>query len=229
MNILFLGTGAADWNAEMCDMAKGEYRRYSSLLLDKTLLIDPGLCVPNALKAFGVSPSEIKYIINTHTHSDHYSQKTVDILKAEGAQFIKFGAADKKRVGGYMVRAFSANHGTCEDAVHFIISDGLHSLFYGLDGAWLTFDEIKAIKESHIDIAVLDGTIGDVSGDYRIFEHNNLKMVEEMKASLEKYIDRFIISHMAQSLHSNHATLVKRMEKSGIEVAFDGLEINISQ
>ena len=89
------------------------------------------------------------------------------------------------------------------------------------------YEEVTAIKEKNIDYAVLDATVGDVPGDYRIFEHNNLNMVIEMKESLQKYVKRFCISHMARTLHSSHENLVKRMKSSDIEVAFDGLLVRI--
>lgn len=68
---------------------------------------------------------------------------------------------------------------------------------------------------------IFDATIGDVKGDYRIFEHNNLVMVEEMCDTFRKICNRFMISHMARTLHSDHDTLVNRMKRSGIEVAYD--------
>ena len=89
------------------------------------------------------------------------------------------------------------------------------------------YDEVSAIKSNYIDLAVFDATIGDVSGDHRIFEHNNLNMVVEMKTSLEKYIKRVCISHMARTLHTSHAELSDRMKAHGIEVAFDGFETKI--
>lgn len=64
-------------------------------------------------------------------------------------------------------------------------------------------------------------------GDYRIFEHNDLNMVIEMKASLSKYVKRFIISHMARTLHTSHQKLVGRMKQYGIDVAYDGYELEI--
>lgn len=82
----------------------------------------------------------------------------------------------------------------CENAVHFIVNGGEKSLFYGMDGVCLNFEEILTIRKTHIVVA-----IGDVLGDYIIFEHNNFKMLEEMKASLMPYIDRFIIGHMAKN------------------------------
>lgn len=224
MKIRFLGTGAADWDISQ-HTAGIDFRRYSSAVVDDTLLIDPGPCVYEFAETFGYDLSGIKYVVNTHSHSDHYNQGTLDRLTAAGAVFFPFKAGESARVGAYDIEAVHANHGTCRDAVHFLISDGDKRLFYGIDGAWLLYDEVQAIKKAHVDLAVLDATIGDARGDYRIFEHNNLRMVEEMKLTLEGDVGRFVITHMARTLHTDHETLVKRMAPSGIEVARDNLEL----
>lgn len=226
MEILFLGTGAADWDITSPERPEG-FRRYSAALVNEDLLIDPGPCVFEAADTFGVDVSKIKYIINTHPHRDHYNQETVDKLCAGGAEFFEMTEGEQKQIGKYSITALQASHGTALTAVHFLICDGKSTLLYALDGAWLTYKEISVIRQTHIDLAVLDATIGDIKGDYRIFEHNNLVMVEEIKASLEKYIDRFIISHMARTLHTDHKTLVDRMAQSGIEVAYDGFKTGV--
>ena len=227
MKVLFLGTGAADWDIYSNERCEG-FRRFCSVLIDDVLLIDPGPCVFESAELFGVNVSKIKYIINTHPHEDHFNQETVDKLIALGAQFIDFNEGDEKTIENYKITALQASHGTIENAVHFIIDDGNSTVFYALDGAWLTYKEVSFIRKTkHINLAVLDATIGDIKGDYRIFEHNNLTMIEEIRATLESYIDRFIISHMARTLHSDHETLVKRMKPHDIEVAFDGLIIDI--
>jgi phosphoribosyl 1,2-cyclic phosphodiesterase len=224
MNITFLGTGAADWSFKDHRDLVG-FRRNSSLLIDDCLLIDPGRDVPNALETFGKRAEDVLYIINTHRHGDHYCQATVDAL--EHAEFYPFCAGEEKKIGKYTVTALSANHSTCKGAVHFLVSDGEKRLFYGLDGAWLLYDEVAAIQNGGVDLAVLDATVGERVGDYRVFEHNNLNMVLEMKASLDKYVKKFVISHMARTLHSSHEELAAKMAAHGVEVAFDGLELEI--
>lgn len=221
MKILFLGTGAADWNIYEHRDLRG-FRRNSSLLIDDCFLIDPGPNVSDALDTFGKKASDIQYIINTHKHSDHYCEETVSQLK--NALLCTMTAGEERTIGHYTVTALKANHSTCKDALHFIIFDGKKRLFYGLDGAWLLYDEVAAIKSATIDYAVFDATIGNVPGDYRIFEHNNLDMVLEMKRSLEENIQRFCISHMARTLHRSHEELCVQMKKYDVEVAFDGYE-----
>ncbi len=226
MKITFLGTGAADWPAEKTENST-EFRRFSSALIDDILLIDPGPQVPGALNEYGKKSENIKYIINTHRHSDHYSEETVNRLTASGAVFTEFKSDEVKQIGKYTVRAYRGNHSTCDNTVHFLISDNEKTLFYGLDGAWLMYEEAQAIINFKPDFAVFDATIGWQDGDYRIFEHNNLNMVLEVKKTLNQYIGKFCISHMARTLHSSHKMLAEDMEKHGVLVAFDGLEAEI--
>ncbi len=226
MKITFLGTGAADWPMKKRD-DMAEFRRLSSVLIDDVLLIDPGPQMLDALKEYGKDAAGIKYIVNTHKHFDHFCAETVNRLEAYGATFFDLFSGDVVSIGNYTVRAYAGNHSTCEKTVHFIITDGKRTLFYGLDGAWLLYDEVQAIKKYKPDFAVFDATIGDVDGDYRIFEHNNLNMVLEMKKTLESYIGRFCISHMARTLHTDHKTLCEKMEKHHVIAAYDGMEIEI--
>ena len=218
MKILFLGTGAADYS-ERHRGTEG-YRRNSSALVDGCILIDPGPCVPDAIVSMGVDATKIRYIINTHPHKDHYNEKTVEFLQNAGAELIEFCDRESKTLDHYTVTALSGNHSIAVQ--HFIIEDGNSKLFYGLDSAWLLYHEIQEIKARGIDLAVLDGTIGFVKGDYRVFEHCNMEMILTMKQSLSEHIKRICISHMARTLHTDHGTLAREMSKYGIEVAFDG-------
>ena len=224
MKITFLGTGAADWPLERPEGTK-EFRRLSSALVDDTLLIDPGPQVIAALKELRKSTDQIKYIINTHRHGDHYCSETVEELSTCGCKFIDFMAGDVKVLDGYNVRAYKANHATCTDPVHFFISDGKSTLFYGLDSAWLQLEEFRAMMEYKPDLAVLDATIGWVEGDIRIFEHNDLRMILEMKKTLDPHVKQICISHMAMTLHGSQSELETDMQPYGIVVACDGKEL----
>lgn len=179
----------------------------------------------NAIKEFSVDIKKIKYILNTHNHRDHFNIDVKDFLVSQGAEFIKVNDEMEFKIGNYKIKAVKGHHRI--PTMHYFISDEKTRIFYGLDGAWLMYNEVQAIKEHMVDFAVLDGTIGFIDGDYRIFEHNNLNMVIEMKKSLKQYVKRFCISHMAYTLHSEHKTLVSEMEKYDIDVAFDGLEIEV--
>jgi phosphoribosyl 1,2-cyclic phosphate phosphodiesterase len=221
MKILFLGTGAADF-PERREGITG-FRRTSSALINNELLIDPGPWVIDAIKEFNVDASKIKYIINTHTHCDHFSKEALSYLCTQGAEFIRTEECGAIRIGEYEIEVLKGNHTV--PVSHFIIKHKGKCLFYGLDGAWLQYEEIEAIWKNKPDLAVFDATVGFISQDYRLFEHNNLNMVIEMKKSIGKDIKKYVISHMAYTLHTDHDTLSKEMEKHDIITAYDGMEI----
>ena len=218
MKILFLGTGAADYTGN-----EVPFRRNSSALIDDTILIDPGRYVLDALSEYDVDISKIKYIINTHNHDDHFNQNTVDYLALQGAKLIKTEPNMAISLGEYSILPLKGNHTI--PVCHFIIERNGKRMFYGLDGAWLLYEEINAIWTRGVDLAVFDATVGFIDGDYRIFEHNNLNMVLEMKKSLKDSVKKYVISHMAYTLHTSHEELEKEMKKHGIITAYDGLTI----
>lgn len=224
MKILFLGTGAADYNIQ--HRALDGYRRNSSILIDGTLLIDPGPCVPDALDSFGVDASNIKYVLYTHKHYDHYNEDTLSLLHANGAHSVTIADSENANLGKYRVTALQGNHSVAVQ--HFIVDDGKSKLFYGLDSAWLLYNEVRAIKAcGGVNLAVLDGTVGFEKGDYRIFEHCDMDMIITMSNVLKKSAKRICISHMARTLHTDHNTLARAMSEHGIEVAYDGLVTEI--
>lgn len=222
MQIKFLGTGAADWPEKRT--TETFFRRLSSTLIDGVLLIDPGPCVPDALEEYGISG--IKYVLNTHRHSDHFNEDTLKMLVDNGAEFVEIPQGATIKVGKYNITALKGNHSTAEDCTHYIIDDGSKKIFYGLDGAWLLYAEYTAIREMGIDLAILDGTTG-MEGDIRIFEHNDLNMVITMKKTLKEHVKRFMITHLARTLHKEHQLVVKDLAPHGIEVAYDGLEVEV--
>ncbi len=224
MKITFLGTGAADWNGKYSE--KSENRFYSSALIDGVLLIDPGPHIFISSEIHGIDLSNVKYVINTHSHSDHFCIESLRKLEKSGAEFIPFLENETREFGGYRVSSFRANHGTCTDAVHFLICDGKKSLYYALDGAWLMYDEIEALKKG-TDAIVLDCTVGEQKGDYRIFEHNNIRMVNEMKETMKPYVKKFMASHFAKTLHKDRKELEKALSSFGIKAAYDGLTEDI--
>ena len=223
MELLFLGTGAADYNESHREMAG--YRRNASLLIDGCLLIDPGPCVPDALETFGVKKENIRYIVNTHLHNDHFCQATVDALAEYGAELVCFSDGESKTVGAYQITALKGNHSI--SVQHYVISDGEKSLFYGLDCAWLLYEEIAYLRAHPVDYAVLDGTVGFIRGDYRVFEHCSMDMVLTMWESMREFVSRLCISHMARTLHTDHETLAREMAKHGVEVAYDGYRVKL--
>ncbi len=219
MKILFLGTGAADFPKEKCE----GFRRTSSALIDDTILIDPGPWVLDAIEEYGVDVSKIKYVLATHLHSDHFNQATLDYLLDKGAKLVELSPKETATLDSYTISGLPSNHTV--PCTHFIIENEGKRLFYGLDGAWLMYETVDAIWKKGVDLAVFDGTIGFVEGDWRVFEHNSLSMVLEMKKSLKDSVKHYVVSHLAYTLHPEHKIVEAEMKKQGVTVAYDGLTI----
>ena len=82
MEITFLGTSAATscplmfCRCKVCEQARKlggpDFRKRSSLLINKDLLIDLGPDIMSASFMHGVSIADIRYCLQTHSHSDHF-------------------------------------------------------------------------------------------------------------------------------------------------------------
>jgi phosphoribosyl 1,2-cyclic phosphate phosphodiesterase len=82
MKVIFLGTGAATamplpfCNCEICKAAKKfkgkDIRKRSSIVINGNMLIDLGPDTINACYQYDIDLSGMKYIVQTHAHSDHF-------------------------------------------------------------------------------------------------------------------------------------------------------------
>ena len=81
IELLFLGTGAADWSSKYPpaekQLERGEVRGMSSMLVNGNILIDCGPTVLDAMNRYKVNPADITDILLTHTHADHFHQDTL--------------------------------------------------------------------------------------------------------------------------------------------------------
>lgn len=254
MKITFIGTGAADWSVKLRG-TKG-YRRFSSVLLGEDLLIDPGPHIFSFEEDFGYVNlfGNADDILLTHSHNDHLNPENLKILcragkrqlwceehaggtvqGIEGLHLHKLPLFNPVTVGKYTVTALPANHGTDipeEQALHFIIEQDGVRIFYGCDGAWIRRDTWYYMREFQYDLIVLDGTLGDDYGDYRIFEHNNLRMVELIsetvrKTGVLKPNGSIMISHLAYSVHGTQKQVEERLKEADIGAAYDGMILEI--
>jgi hypothetical protein len=80
MKIQFLGTGAADWPNP--GLKVGDGRRFSSLCLNKQIIIDCGPMTLDAMDEFGVDSAALSHILIGHPHADHYNFDTIAAIAA---------------------------------------------------------------------------------------------------------------------------------------------------
>lgn len=249
MKLLFMGTGAADWGIKN-RVRDDFFRRFTSIMINDDLMIDCNDETLDFIEKNSCDTSNVKNLLITHTHEDHCSVFAINRLFGKDATLFCDKDANLEedlksvqkviplytptRVGKYEVIAVAANHSVSnsdEQPLNYIISDGEKRMFWGCDGAWLLNQTWHEMKKYKYDLIVLDGTLGMAEGDYRIFEHNNLRMITEMSATFRqlKLLNdggKMMISHMSRQAHKSHDELGAYLKKYDITAAFDGLEIN---
>lgn len=106
MSILFLGTGAADWDEKLYpknknDLIGGLHRGFSSILINNSVLLDCGPTVPKALDMFGVDLNGITDILITHSHSDHFNVKSINEIQTKRSNKSKINLWVHEGVSSY--------------------------------------------------------------------------------------------------------------------------------
>ena len=82
------------------------------------------------------------------------------------------------------------------------------------------------------DVMVLDATVGDYEGDYRVGEHNSIPMLRMMEKSfrtLEICDDKtlIVLDHIARTLHKPHDELCRQVQGDGYLPAYDGMRLSV--
>ncbi len=214
MELLFLGTGAADWSPK-CKSADKLYRRVSSALVNDDLLIDPGPSIYEFAEDCGKPDlyKNVKNVILTHSHRDHFNAGTLTRLTKESNFELHFWAQPaayeklkaeanegnklpvfhpltpmvSETMGNYEVFPCFANHGDLPEGeipLNYIVKQGDRSFFYGSDSGWLMYETYKKIKQAKPNAMIFECTTGYAPGDERIFGHTSIAMIGIMMESI---------------------------------------------
>ena len=256
MDILFLGTCACDYSPLLQTTYKDAFdknaRRSSCALINGRYLIDCGYHCLEELRIAKIDLAQITDIFVTHFHSDHYnvecisqiakaSERTLRVWVRAGANVIAISNVEWKLMGkgieytvdeNVKVTGLLANHNESVFPQHILLDVAGKKIFYALDGAWFLHETYYALKNTNLDLLVLDCTCGDYEGDYRIGEHNSIPMIRLMLPSLKKWgaiteKTQVYASHLAPSLHKSHEETVEILQKDGVYVAYDGLSLQL--
>lgn len=227
MKIQFLGTGTPR-NELRKSYDDRDDRRCSSIMIDDLMIVDPGPDIYKFEKEFGYSGlyDEVETVLCTNKSKSNYSKKAMLKLSAKELKVRNFKTAESRF---FTVTAYPANYTGAKNSKCYVIkskTDG-RKIFYSGEGAWLLGPVAEELQKDRYDLMIFEATVGEGSGDGRIFEHNNLAMVKELAKVFAQRTDRFMITHMDCDSHADHETLCKEMAPFGIDVAFDNLTITI--
>ena len=250
--LLFLGTGAADWEIEN---RNGFFRRNSAALLNRNLMLDCGGHIFDFLKDYGDTTlyDGVTHILITHHHDDHICPESVLKLAEHHPICVGCDRAVMEQIGEhpnitymllkpfteisfgeYTILPLLANHHIVADgenfAFHYIVkTKDEKTIFYGLDAAWILRPSWKVMKQHRFDVMVFDCTVGD-RDDWRIFEHNNIPMLrEQMKEITAQNLlaesGIAVASHFARTLHKSHEETADILKEFKMTAAYDGMRL----
>ncbi len=256
IKLQFLGTCACDYSPKLQNELRNKFdndaRRSSSLLIDDKILVDCGEHTLESLDILGIKYSQITDILITHTHDDHFNEKHIEAIaknrhvplrlwirndanipQISNTEIIKLKPYQQLELSNeYFLTSLLANHDPSSYPQHFLIEKDGKKLFYGCDGAWLLTETYNYLHEKNVDVMVLDATVGDYEGDYRLAEHNSIPMIRLMLPSLKtnhtiNESTKIILSHIAPSLHKTHKETIEIAKVFGADVAYDGLCLEV--
>lgn len=249
--LLCLGTGAADTmhKAFPDNFDNKDNRRCTASLLDGHILLDCGPHVLQSLAIAGADLQNITDVIFTHLHSDHCNIDNLTAIanvkttplhvwyiagdampQIENIVLHPVKLFETYEGDGFTLTGLPGNHGV--PTMHPSIEIGGKKLLYALDGAWFTYDAVEHMKKKQYDAVVLDCTVGDYLGDYRMGEHNSVPMLRVMVPSMRtldiiKEGTKVVLDHLATCLHKSYAETCALVKNDNFTVAFDGLKLEI--
>ncbi|MBE6583548.1 MAG: MBL fold metallo-hydrolase [Ruminococcaceae bacterium] len=254
IELTFLGTCACDFSKklqnEFKDCFDKDARRASSMMIADSCLVDCGVHVMDSIRIAKKDVGKITDIFVTHLHWDHYNRDHVakiaedhkvrlwvredaDIEPIDNVEIKKMKLFQKYEVReGFFVTGMVANHDVVTSPQHFIFEIDGKKIFYGCDGGWFINTTYNFLRDQKLDLAVLDCTMGDYDGDFRIGEHNGIPMIRLLLPSLKTInaigdATEIYLSHLAPSLHKPHDETVRIAGEFGAKVAYDGLTVII--
>lgn len=137
--------------------------------------------------------------------------------------------------GNYKVTPVFANHYTGrydeQPLLYSVETDG-KKLFYATDTGWLPAATWDYISTMRYDAMVFELTVGEASYDCRIFTHTSVEMLRIMLRTLchrDKHCNatnfgcKLFATHMAKTLHPDHATLAAMLAPLNVTPAYDGM------
>lgn len=255
VKIRFLGTCACDFSPKLENEFKycfdKDARRSSSMLINDNILVDCGIHTLESLDIAKIPYEQITDILITHTHDDHFIPKSIeeiaksrhsplrlwvredaDIPEFANVEIIRMKLITKYEQYGITVTGLPANHDPITYPQHLLVELNEKKLYYACDGGWIMCEALNYLRDANLDALVIDATMGDCVGDYRVGEHNSIPMIRHMLPSLKtnniiNENTKVYLSHIAPSLHKPHDETVEIARAFGADVAYDGLSTEV--
>ena len=138
-------------------------------------------------------------------------------------------AFDSWKNDGYEFTAFHAYHAVNDlEALFYAVDDGQHAFLYATDTGSFPEDTWQALAGRSFDVIILEETLGTGTYDQHLGFDTFLLHVKRMRAEgMLRAGGRIIAHHMSHSSNPPHAQVEAILNPHGVEVAYDGLVVNL--
>lgn len=147
-----------------------------------------------------------------------------------GMSFHALSRGETIRLGSLTVTGIVSHHSTPGSVLNYIFSRAGRTLLYALDCGGYDEDMLDILKRHRFDCVVLEGTFGHMPVTFPMHQNKekNLRMLNFFDENhLWADQPRMVLSHMAPHWTPPHDQYSREMAAYGIEVAYDGLTIEI--
>jgi phosphoribosyl 1,2-cyclic phosphate phosphodiesterase len=152
-----------------------------------------------------------------------------DNLTPYALDFHSVRARDTFQAGNFAVTALAANHDVGrEEALHYVLQDGQHTLLYGLDGDTFLPETREALRAFRFDAVILEATYGFGNGK----NHRNFTRLLEEAAwfraeSLLTPAGQIIATHFSPHHSPPHQKTSDYLQEQNVSAAWDGMKIDL--
>lgn len=138
-------------------------------------------------------------------------------------------AFDEWQAGDYAFRAYHAYHAVGSlEALFYSIDDGRRAVLYATDTGPFPEDTWQALAGQSFDVIILEETMGTGSYTQHMGFEDFFKHTERMRAmGLLRPNGRILAHHFSHTSNPSHEKLVAIFAPYGVEVAYDGLQIEL--
>lgn len=138
-------------------------------------------------------------------------------------------AFDRWRIGGYTIQAFHAYHAVDTlETVFYSVDDGQHAFLYATDTGPFPQDTWQELAGKSFDAIILEETLGIGKYTQHMGYEDFLQHAGRMrKEGMLRPGGRLIAHHMSHSGNPTHEKVEAVLGPHGVEVAFDGLDIQL--